>query len=158
MLEKACAANPQSAELPYSLGNMLLQAGRAAEAETQFRRSLAIAPDSPDAIANLGAALRINGRYAEAVGYLRRAIELLPGSISPLANLGSILVFMNDYAAAEEIFKRALRINPKDQEQRPRAASTPRASCSPPDFPTTSISPASRIPHPATRSGRACPS
>jgi tetratricopeptide (TPR) repeat protein len=124
MLEKACAAHPQSAELPYSLGNMLLQAGRAAEAETQFRRSLAIAPDFPDAIANLGAALRINGRYAEAVGYLRRAIELLPGSVSPLANLDSILVFMNDYAAAEETLKRALRINPKDQDQRLALAQT----------------------------------
>lgn len=118
ILERARIRHPRSASIEFSLGKILLEMRRAAEAEPRLRACLALSPDFAEAVANLGAALFLLGRYREATIYLKRAVELLPSSVGPLANLASTLLFLNEYSAAEPVLQRALELNPNDHELR----------------------------------------
>lgn len=81
-----------SASAHYNLGNLHLRDGRAAEAETEFRATLALSPDLPDAGINLAAALGEQGRLAEAEAVLRRIVAARPDLADAHFNLSLILL------------------------------------------------------------------
>src|SRR5688500_4158179 len=63
---RALAQEPTVAFFHRALGDALLAAARAVEAETRLRRALELAPDEPRIYASLGEALVKQCRFAEA--------------------------------------------------------------------------------------------
>ena len=68
-------------------GSLLLAANRNEEAESHFRRAVALAPRAPSALAGLGAALLRLGRKDDARSYLARAVALDPAHAEALNGL-----------------------------------------------------------------------
>jgi tetratricopeptide (TPR) repeat protein len=75
-LAQALDAYPACVPAMVNQGNLLLEAGRAAEAVPIFERAIILDPDYPEAHHNLGVAFRRLGRRADAVRELRRATGL----------------------------------------------------------------------------------
>ena len=59
-------------------GHVLKEAGKAAEAEAAYRRSIILDPHSADAHLHLGHLLKIQGRTEEAAGSYLRSVVLDP--------------------------------------------------------------------------------
>ncbi|MCP5247577.1 MAG: tetratricopeptide repeat protein [Candidatus Accumulibacter sp.] len=66
------------AEAHYNLGNVLGAQGRHREAETSYRRALALKPTFAEAHCNLGNTLMDLGQLAEAETACRQALTLNP--------------------------------------------------------------------------------
>ena len=92
----------------YAEANALAADGLAVEAETAYRRTLALNPRFAEAHNNLGNVLRAQGRAEEAVAAYREALAC--GLDHPLVhyNLASALKAAGDPAPAERHFRRAL--------------------------------------------------
>src|SRR5208337_4094694 len=67
------------------------QAGRYPEAESSYRRVLAVRPEFADAHSDLGVVLAIHGRLEEAVASHKKALALAPSSADAHNNLGMTL-------------------------------------------------------------------
>ncbi|MDO8476469.1 MAG: tetratricopeptide repeat protein [Candidatus Rokubacteria bacterium] len=74
-----------------TLGAILTNRGRTAQAEEAFRQALSLAPNQAAPAANLGALLARQGRYAEAVPWLRKAAAAQPAFPGLRSNLGYAL-------------------------------------------------------------------
>lgn len=74
-----------------TLGVILTNRGRTAQAEEAFRQALSLAPNQAAPAANLGALLARQGRYAEAVPWLRKAAAAQPAFPGLRSNLGYAL-------------------------------------------------------------------
>ena len=96
----------------YGEANALASQGMAAEAESAYRRTLALNPRFAEAHNNLGNVLRALGRTAEAVAEYREALAC--GLDHPLVhyNLGSALKELGEGQGAEASFRRALVMQP----------------------------------------------
>lgn len=109
-------ADPRAAEMELRLrqawGAKLMEVGRPALAEDQFRRALNLTPDDPDAIGDLCHALLALGRYGEAEALLRQAVERAPGTAGLRVNLGSALFGLGRPGEAEAEYRAALAIEP----------------------------------------------
>jgi protein O-GlcNAc transferase len=86
--------------------------GRPGDAETAFRRVLALVPGHPDALHLLGLALHFQGRSAEGIESIRRAIAVFPGNPAYYNNLGNALADINDWREAESAYRRATEVRP----------------------------------------------
>src|SRR5213596_1748015 len=70
--QRAVERDPRNAPTWVQYGNALRECGRTEEAETAYRRSLALANDDPDAHVQLGHLLKHQRRGDEAIAeYLR---------------------------------------------------------------------------------------
>ncbi|QEX21240.1 hypothetical protein FRZ61_11630 [Hypericibacter adhaerens] len=78
-------------EIALHLGDLLLELGRPAEAETVYRQALAAKPDALDLQINLGVMLREAGRSEEAEAAFRAALGLDPASALARRNLALAL-------------------------------------------------------------------
>ncbi len=88
-LESAEARFPADTSIPFELGAVLEKQKRYAEAESAFRKVLAIDPDHAAALNYLGYMLADRGeRLDESVGYLKKALEIDPDNGSYLDSLG----------------------------------------------------------------------
>jgi len=79
----ACRSEPASVQDLYTTritGLSYLQRNQLPEAETEFKKLIALAPDDPAGYADLGLTYLQAGRYADAEKQLRRARELDPAS------------------------------------------------------------------------------
>lgn len=93
---------PAIRELEFRLGEGLLQAGRAPEAEQAFRRETAAFPDNLHAWANLALVVGAQGRREEARRVVNEAIARNPGPQS--RSLGvQVLRTMNDEEGARAV-------------------------------------------------------
>jgi hypothetical protein len=112
----ALEVDPACAVCHSNLGQILLadpgNESRAAEAETLFRRAIALRPDLREANFNLGAALMIQGRYSEAEAPLRRAMEEAPSAIIVHERLGRLYLFQRRYAEAIPLLRNVLKRAP----------------------------------------------
>jgi tetratricopeptide (TPR) repeat protein len=108
----AVERNPGAWLARNNLGRELLQEGRAAAAEEQFRAAVAAQPDSPEAHANLGNALEAQGRDADARGEYGAALSLDPGFEGAHYDLGLALLRSRSFPAAAEQFRAAVRLDP----------------------------------------------
>ena len=77
-LRRALSLNPNSGEIAYRLGFMLLNAGRAREAVSAFELAKAADPLYPISSIYLAQSLALTGRTAEALAEARRALDLDP--------------------------------------------------------------------------------
>jgi len=83
----ALSRDPQNTSVMATLAQLLLDAGRGAEAEPVLRTLCALEPGRSDLFTALGNALKQAGRFAEAEEAYRSALSASPGEIPARYNL-----------------------------------------------------------------------
>jgi tetratricopeptide (TPR) repeat protein len=109
-----------------NLGTALLQQGKYAEAEAQYREALRLRPDDPEAHAKLGIALACQGVVAEAE--YGRARDRRPGAREALFDPSMALYHQRKLAASARLFTKALAAEPKLAED-PSTGNRYNAAC-----------------------------
>ena len=99
------------------LGTALLEAGKFAGAEMQYRRAIEIRP-SAEAYNSSGTALEMAGKSREAERHYRLASLLDPRYWMIYANWGGLLARRGDLDGAMVYYRKALAIEPNDSEVR----------------------------------------
>jgi len=97
-------------------GVTAIEAGRRDDAESAFRKALALEPDNSDALRRLGVVVYMGGDYEDARGLLDLAIGLAPDSADALNNLAAILLDRGETTEAETYFRRALALESDDSD------------------------------------------
>jgi tetratricopeptide (TPR) repeat protein len=98
-----------------SVGNVLLEAGRLAEAQTEFERAVADLPGYGFSHARLADVLRLRGEYERSLASYDRALALLPTYPPALAGRGMALEALGR-PGAEESYRRALSLDPDEPD------------------------------------------
>ena len=88
------------------------QVGHWQNAETLFRRAVAVTSDNWLALNNLGAALSRQGRHGEAAPHFAAALRLRPDYTEALFNLGAALAGQGRYGEALSVYRRVLAQQP----------------------------------------------
>jgi Flp pilus assembly protein TadD len=99
-----------------SYGVFLTSEKRYAEAESTFRRAVALDPGSASAWVRLGNVLADRGRPADAERAYRHGLALDTRSLSGHYNLGLLLAQTARTAEAEQSVRRALELSPRDTD------------------------------------------
>ncbi|MET0852304.1 MAG: tetratricopeptide repeat protein [Candidatus Rokuibacteriota bacterium] len=118
----AVAADPACSLCRHKLGNVLLAAGRHAEAEAELGTAAALRPDRAGPLVSLGALLTEQRRHAEAEAALREAIRRGPNTAAAYANLGALTARGGDHAEAAALLRHALVLAPWHDEARDNLA------------------------------------
>jgi tetratricopeptide (TPR) repeat protein len=92
------------------------QAGRLAEAESDYRAALAIIPADPGVAHNLGVVIAGQGRHREAVGRFDEALRADPGFVSAHYNRGIALMTLGETQEAINAFGHAATLEPQHYE------------------------------------------
>ena len=92
----------------------LHQAGRLAEAEPLYLKSLAADKDCYPALHLMGLMRLHQSRAAEALPYIERALRLQPGAPETLANYGIALEGVGRYGEALQALNRVVALTPND--------------------------------------------
>src|SRR6185503_8312878 len=98
-------ANPAELFSTASVATTYLNRGQLAEAETQFKKLVALAPDDPSGHANLGLTYLRGGRFDEAEKELRRARKLDPANIDVAVALARVLALTGRQNDARELLE-----------------------------------------------------
>ena len=110
------AANPQSADLHFYLGNIhSSQADHAAAAES-YGRAVAINPGFADAHQALGEALKRQEKFDAAIESHRRSVTLNPSSADARARLAAALHDHGQLEAAVACYRQALALDDEHAE------------------------------------------
>src|SRR5215469_5459948 len=102
----------EDAQALQLLGVVRRMQGRNDEAETLYRRSLAVDPQQPNVHHNLGNLLSSTGRFEEAVVEQREAVRLRSNYFEAHLNLAIALSLAGRHAEAEKSCRAALRVQP----------------------------------------------
>jgi len=94
------------------LGNAYFNLGRLGEAETTYRRAIALDPRHPHAQYNLGVTLTRQRKLGEAIAHFRLAIAASPGFAAAHNILGDTLRALGKVEEAIEAYEDALRADP----------------------------------------------
>ena len=105
------AIQPGIPEL-FAAGLVHHQAGRLAEAEVHYRRTLDAVPDHADALHLLGGLAYQTGRHEAAIELIGRAIEHNNGNPSYHCSYGLVLQGLNRFDESIASYDRALVISP----------------------------------------------
>ena len=92
----------------------LHQAGRLAEAEPLYLKSLDLDERSHPALYLMGVLRVQQGRAAEALPYIQRALAVQPDAPETLANYGIALEHAGRYSEALQVLEKVVRISPND--------------------------------------------
>ncbi|OGO94020.1 MAG: type IV pilus biogenesis/stability protein PilW [Coxiella sp. RIFCSPHIGHO2_12_FULL_42_15] len=113
-LLQAMRDDPQSASVWYSMGYYQEATGDVAQAETDYRRAIALAPHSGEAINDYGTFLCRQGRYQEAITQFSKAV--LSNNYLYVAeayeNAGLCALLIPDKPLAKNFFLKAIDHNP----------------------------------------------
>ena len=110
---KAADLAPKDDELQIKVGNLLLVAGKYADARDRARAVLERNPKSVPAIILLGNAVVGLKDYESALELGRKAIELDPDRSGTYRNLAVVEMLRGNAESAEQAFKRAIELDPK---------------------------------------------
>jgi predicted TPR repeat methyltransferase len=116
----------ETARAAFEAGVAAQQAGRWAEAEAHYRRSLSVLPGRPSTLANLGAALLSQGRADEALACLDEALAAHPSDHQAQAHRGNALFLLHRETEALACFEALLQ---QAGEQAPALAHLREAEC-----------------------------
>lgn len=106
------AKQPNNPRGHNNLGYALDQAGRMAEAKTQYEEALRLDPSYADAHNNLGGILDKMGQWTEAKSQYEETLRLDPNHVDAHNNLGMVLEKMGRLAEAKTQYEGALRLRP----------------------------------------------
>jgi tetratricopeptide (TPR) repeat protein len=112
--ERARAAAPRDAEIPFQIGNHLYGLGEVEEAAAQYRQATDLDPLHQRAFNNLGAALRELGDDAGALEALERAAAIDPAYAAPHKNLGNVHADQGRPAEALAAYRRYVELGGSD--------------------------------------------
>jgi Flp pilus assembly protein TadD len=104
LLETVVADRPEWTEAHWHLGYLLDSAGRRADAEAQYRATLALDGAQPSAWLNLGNVLAARAAFEEAIDCYQRARQLVPGAPRPLINLAHTKLLLGQYAEGWRLY------------------------------------------------------
>jgi Flp pilus assembly protein TadD len=110
----AVELEPGSAELQSVYGLMLLQLGRAAEAEAPLRKAVAIAPAHPAVRMNLAQWHTQQGNLDEALQVVEGVVADEPNRHWAWERLGELKARLRRFAEAADHFGRAVQLQPQD--------------------------------------------
>lgn len=103
---------PDAYEIRNNLGAVYWAQGKAAAAQAQWMKALALHPKNTIVLNNLGLFYSKQKNYAEAVNYFERAMRLKPAYTDPHLNLGITEERMGDFASAEQQLRAAAALAP----------------------------------------------
>jgi Flp pilus assembly protein TadD len=112
VLRRAVTLQPESFQLRYNLGNVLLAMGEIDESIASYKAAVGLQPSCGEAWCNLGVALRSVGDFSQAIVAYNRAIELMPGLADVYMNRGVALDALGRRDEAIADYRRAVEINP----------------------------------------------
>ena len=96
----------------FEVGLSRLDQGRADQAESAFRKTLALDPKHAKANVNLGMLLQRAGKDPEAERFYREALQADTGLAQAWFNLGTLLLDRGRVVGAMDCFRRALALDP----------------------------------------------
>lgn len=102
-------------------GNKYYEKGSYADAEVNYKMSLATAPLNEKAIFNMGNAMIQQKRYKEAIHEFEQLTKITKNKelkTKAFYNSGNASMGLKEYQKAIEAYKNSLRINPNDEETR----------------------------------------
>ncbi|MCS7034082.1 MAG: tetratricopeptide repeat protein, partial [Phycisphaerae bacterium] len=115
LLRPFLTGDTASAEALFLAGSLQLQLGRMKEAETAYRRALALKPDSPEARNDLAYVLLLRrGNLNEARELAARAVEQSPTTATYFDTLARIDAELGNREAAMASYEAALRLEPSN--------------------------------------------
>lgn len=112
--EDALRMRPSRADAHGLLADVLVKAGRSAEAAPHYRRFLAAYPTDVGALGSLGVLLVEGGQLPEAVEVFRRAVEVDPRNAAVRRSLAGSLLARRDIPGALEHARQAAALAPDD--------------------------------------------
>jgi tetratricopeptide (TPR) repeat protein len=107
------ALKPDFAEAHNNLGNLALQSGDLAAAESSLRRALAVRADAAEPWFNLGRILEARGDLAGAEAHYRRALSLRADYPGAHNAIGLLLARRGQLAEAIAELEREIALNPR---------------------------------------------
>jgi tetratricopeptide (TPR) repeat protein len=111
---RVLAGDPDCAIAHGSVGILRASAGRLAEAEDHFRRSLAAFPGCAEDQDRLAEGLELGFAFPEDARRLRASVETHPSCRKARANLGAVLAQKGDYERAVANLRVSVLIDPDD--------------------------------------------
>lgn len=112
-MERAAAANPDSAPQWVDLGNIYFDAHMPESAIQAYEHALALAPNNADVLTDLGIMYRELGKYEKAVECFRRATSIEPGHQNAMFNEGVVLsTDLHKKEEARAAWLRLMEFNP----------------------------------------------
>ena len=125
-LDRSLEADPRNEEAWYDLGRAHMHQGNFINAESSFRRALALNPQDPKALDNLGLSLEAQNRTDDALSAYKQAVEAQAGAPrpgeQPFLDFGALLNTRNRASEAIEPLRRAVEIAPSSSRCREELA------------------------------------
>ena len=103
---------PEDAEAQNNFGVALQNSNRSVEAESIFRKAIAIQPSYPQPYLNLGNTLLDLNRLQQAEQAFKKAIKIKPDFAEAYNNLGNTLLKLDNTVDAEKSYRKAIEIRP----------------------------------------------
>lgn len=132
-------SNPNNAGARLQYAEALREAGRPAEAATQYEAYLSRAQGAPDVVSRYLGVLAETGRNDRGAAEAQRYLNLYPSSDDLWMRLGYFRLWQGQYGTAQEAFQRALALNARNsqaaaglEQSRSRVATAPRPTPSAP--------------------------
>ncbi len=116
LFDKAIAAAPSLAVIPFNKGNALRDAGRTDEAQTAYEDALSRDPKFQDALLNLSVLLQESGQTKLALQHLKTLVESNPNHHKAHYNIGKCYQELGHLDDAVNAFQTALTLNSNDHD------------------------------------------
>jgi tetratricopeptide (TPR) repeat protein len=117
-LRRAASVSPDNPAAWGTLGWVLWQQNKGAEARTDLEKAVALDPELPELHNNLGSVEWGLGDQAAAEQQYREALRIQPGMAEWRANLARVLATRGEIAEARFQFEQAVRLKPDFAEAR----------------------------------------
>lgn len=114
LYEHTLRVAPKAGTIHFNLGNALLAAGRAEEAEAHFAAGAELRGDNSEELANLGLAQLNQGRLDEAEATFQRVLTQAPNQVEARINLGVVDLTRERFDEAIEHLEQALEFEPEN--------------------------------------------
>jgi len=113
LLRRQADRFPNEAPVWHSLGNVLRDLARPAEAVDCYRKALSLDHRLVDARNNLGGVLHAFGKFDEAEREYRACVAMAPGYALAKCNLASVIIDLGRFSEAEAVCREAIELAPE---------------------------------------------
>ncbi len=113
--DRALQQDSRNADALTGQAHSYEHAGRIADAESAYKKAIALRPDYWDGYNSLGLFYHRQGKYDDAIAQLRHAIELTPDNAQVYSNLAQSYIDTGEsknFPEAERALKRSIDLNP----------------------------------------------